>query len=150
MYKVIKSGDVGRIVSATVFGNENALSECRSDYASVNPYSSELISAADEKLGKKIVRHSNSLAFGGGLGIHLVEQPNLGSKFTDGFDMTMEHLNQQAELHFAMREKFGDGSQQTASKEGVTEEQTASLQGNSTVHPLLLVPPSLLVAGVVC
>ena len=130
--EVIKSGDVGRIVSATVFGNENALSECRSDYASVNPFSSELIAAADEKLGKKIVRHSNSLAFGGGLGTQFVEQPDLGSKFTDGFDMTMEHLNQQAELHFAMREKFGDGSQQTASKEGVTEEQTTSQQGNST------------------
>ena len=124
--------DVGKMVSATVFGNENALSECRSDYASVNPYSSELIAAADEKLGKKIVRHSNSLAFGDGLGTQFVEQPDLGNKFTDGFDMTMEHLNQQAELHFAMREKFGDGSQQTASKEGVTEEQTTSQQGNST------------------
>lgn len=51
---------------------------------------------------------------------------------SDNFDMTMEHLNQQAELHFAMREKFGDGSQQTASKEGLTEELTTSQQGNGT------------------
>ena len=130
--EAIRSGDVGKLVSATVFGNENALSRCRKDYSSVNPYSSELIATADEKLGKKIVRHSNSLAFGCGLGTQFVEQPNLGSKFTDNFDMTMEHLNQQAELHFAMREKFGDGSQQTASKEGVTEEQTTSQQGNGT------------------
>lgn len=129
--KVIKNSDVGNMVSATVFGDENTLSQCRGDYASVNPYSSELIAAADEKLGKKIVRHSNSLAFGSGLGTQFVERTDLGSKFTDDFDMTMEHLNQQAELHFAMREKFGDGSQQTASKEGVSEE-VPSQQGIGT------------------
>ncbi len=56
----------------------------------------------------------------------------LSAGYLDKIDMQMVHLNQQAELHFAMREKFGDGSQQTASKEGVTEEQTTSQQGNST------------------
>lgn len=126
------TNDVGKMVSAAVFGEENTLSQCRSDYASVNPYSSELITAANEKLGRKIVRHSNSLAFGGGLGMQFVEMPDLGSKFTDDFDMKMEHLNQQADLHFAMREKFGDGSQQTTSKEGMTAEQTTPQQGNGT------------------
>lgn len=131
-HAVINMNDVGKLVSATVCGDENALSQCRSDYSSVNPYSSELIAQADEQLGKKIVRHSHAFGFGEGLAPQFVEKPDLGSKFTDDFDMTMEHLNQQAELHFAVREKFGDGSQQAASKEVVTEEQTTSQQGNST------------------
>ncbi len=134
---ILEKGDTSKIISNAVFGNENALSSIRKDYSSVNPYSSELIAAADEKLGKKIVRHSNAFGLGAGLATQFVKQPDLkSSKFTDGFDMTMEHLNQQAKMHFDMREKFGDGSQQTTSREGVSAEQATSQQGGgSSVTP---------------
>ena len=134
---ILEKGDTSKIISNAVFGNENALSSIRKDYSSVNPYSSELIAAADEKLGKKIVRHSNAFGLGAGLATQFVKQPDLkSSKFTDDFDMTMEHLNQQAKMHFDMREKFGDGSQQTTSREGVPAEQATSQQGGgSSVAP---------------
>jgi hypothetical protein len=129
--------DVGKMVSSVIFGNEEALSSCRKDYTSVNPYSSELIAATDEKLGKHIVRQSSSDTFGlgGGHGTQFVEQPALGSNFTDHFDMTMEHLNQQTAMHFAMREKFSDGGQQTTSKDGVTEDQSSSQQDKGAPLP---------------
>ena len=134
---ILEKGDTSKIISNAVFGDEDSLSSYRKDYSSVNPYSSELIAAADEKLGKKIVRHSNAFGLGAGLTTQFVEQPDISSsKFTDGFDMTMEHLNQQAKMHFDMREKFGDGSQQTTSREEVPAEQATSQQGGgSSVAP---------------
>ena len=118
--------DVSKIVSSVVFGNENELKSLRKDYSGVNPYSSELIAAADKKLGKKIVRQSSSFGFGFGIDTHAVEQPDFSSKYTDNKSL-MNQLNEQVDFHFAMNEKFG--SQETASN---SEGNDVSQQGNGT------------------
>lgn len=59
-----QEGDVSRIVSAALFeGDANALTTCQKQYASVNPYSSEVVKSADAQLSRKIVRHSTTNPF---------------------------------------------------------------------------------------
>ena len=60
--KMGKQADVSQMVSAALFGSkDDVLAQLRSQSSSVNPYSSEVVKAVDGQLGKKIVRHSNSL-----------------------------------------------------------------------------------------
>lgn len=125
----VDKSDVGQMVSVTVFGDADALSHCRSDYSSVNPHSSELIAVANAELGKKIVSQSGVFGVGAGLGLQFVEQPDLSNEYTEKYDVKMEQLNQQADLHFSMREKFGDDRPR---KEEAASGDAAALAPGST------------------
>jgi len=95
--------DVSQMVSAALFGSkDDVLAQLRSQSSSVNPYSSEVVKAVDGQLGKKIVRHSNSLFAAGDFkpkfGLEVAKLPEIPDY--------AEQLRREGEMHFAIREHF--------------------------------------------
>ena len=101
-----KSGqqmDVSQMVSAALFSSDvDVLSEARKETRGVNPYSSEVVKAADSQLGKKIVHHSASLfdakELKPKLGLSVTKLPEIPDYAAD--------LRRAGEIHFSIREHF--------------------------------------------
>lgn len=109
-----RDNDVSRIMSKAIFGsNHDVFASFRSASSSVNPYSSDVVQNANHSLSQKIARSSGSgkgFPLSGGLSSGFGKKtPDVGVNST-GIDLQMSHLNQQAEMSFAVREKFGDGA----------------------------------------
>jgi hypothetical protein len=101
--KMGKQADVSQMVSAALFGSkDDVLAQLRSQSSSVNPYSSEVVKTVDGQLGKKIVRHSNSLFAAGDFkpkfGLEVAKLPEIPDY--------AEQLRREGEMHFAIREHF--------------------------------------------
>lgn len=126
--------DMNLYVSKAIFSvRKDKFSEFAEQGRHVSPYQSDFVKIVNEQLSNKIISRMSHNPF-------LTTSANT---FTDSFQRMnkfdlpdvpdyAEKLRLDCEMYWTMREKFGDGSQQTASKEGVTEEQTTSQQGNST------------------